>query len=78
MRSTTVLGTETDEVKVRAAIGGPGLVAQMRELDPDRVDELVEVYRAHNEPLHDDARGVRPVARSSCRSSATAGTGSGS
>jgi pyrophosphatase PpaX len=24
----------------------------MRELDPDRVDELVSVYRAHNEPLH--------------------------
>ena len=24
----------------------------MRDLDPDRVDELVEVYRAHNEPLH--------------------------
>ena len=35
-----------------AAIGGPGLIAQMRDLDPDRVDELVEVYRAHNEPLH--------------------------
>ena len=41
-----------DEELVRAAIGGPGLIAQMRELDPDRVDELVEVYRAHNEPLH--------------------------
>ena len=37
---------------MRAAIGGPGLIAQMRELDPDRVDELVDVYRAHNEPLH--------------------------
>ena len=24
----------------------------MRDLDPDRVDELVEAYRAHNEPLH--------------------------
>jgi pyrophosphatase PpaX len=49
----TVLGTEPDEELVRAAIGGPGLVAQMRDLDPDRVDELVDVYRAHNEPLHD-------------------------
>lgn len=50
--SVTVLGREPDEERVRAAIGGPGLVAQMRDLDPDRVDELVEVYRAHNEPLH--------------------------
>jgi pyrophosphatase PpaX len=51
---TTVLGVEMDEVKVRAAIGGPGLVAQMQELDPDRVDELVQAYREHNEPLHDE------------------------
>jgi len=50
----TVLGAEIDEQKVRAAIGGPGLVAQMRELDADRVDELVEAYREHNEPLHDE------------------------
>jgi pyrophosphatase PpaX len=50
--SVTVLGREPDEEKVRAAIGGPGLIAQMRELDPERVDELVETYRAHNEPLH--------------------------
>ena len=25
----------------------------MVALDPDRVDELVRIYRAHNEPLHD-------------------------
>lgn len=49
----TVLGTEPDEELVRSAIGGPGLIAQMRDLDPERVDELVEAYRAHNEPLHD-------------------------
>ena len=49
-----VLGVEVDEAKVRAAIGGPGLVAQMQELDPHRVDELVDAYRAHNEPLHDE------------------------
>jgi pyrophosphatase PpaX len=50
--SVTVLGREPDEELVRAAIGGPGLIAQMRDLDPDRVDELVDAYRAHNEPLH--------------------------
>jgi len=51
--SLTVLGREPDEEVVRAAIGGPGLVAQMRDLDPDRVEELVDAYRAHNEPLHE-------------------------
>jgi pyrophosphatase PpaX len=50
--SLTVLGLEPDEERVRAAIGGPGLIAQMRDLDPDRVDDLVAAYRAHNEPLH--------------------------
>lgn len=52
--SVTVLGVEPDEERVRAAIGGPGLASQMRDLDPDRVDELIEVYRAHNEPLHEE------------------------
>lgn len=50
--SVTVLGREPDEEAVRAAIGGQGLISQMRDLDPDRVDELIDVYRAHNEPLH--------------------------
>jgi pyrophosphatase PpaX len=48
-----VLGTEVPDEALMAAVGGPGLEAQMRELAPDRVDELVSVYRAHNEPLHD-------------------------
>lgn len=51
--SLTVLGRELDEDRARAAIGGPGLVEQMRDLDPDRIDELVDAYRAHNLPLHD-------------------------
>jgi pyrophosphatase PpaX len=50
--AVTVLGREPDEELVRAAIGGPGLAAQMRDLDPERVDQLVDAYRAHNEPLH--------------------------
>jgi pyrophosphatase PpaX len=67
--SLTVLGREPDEERVRAAIGGPGLVEQMRELDPGRVDELVAVYRAHNEPLHaaldgfDDVIALLPLLR---------------
>jgi pyrophosphatase PpaX len=48
-----VLGTEVADEALMAAVGGPGLEAQMRALAPDRVDELVSVYRAHNEPLHD-------------------------
>ena len=49
-----VLGLEPSDEELMAAVGGPGLEAQMRELAPDRVDELVTVYRAHNEPLHDE------------------------
>jgi pyrophosphatase PpaX len=49
-----VLGLEPPEEELMAAVGGPGLEAQMRALAPDRVDELVVTYRAHNEPLHDD------------------------
>jgi pyrophosphatase PpaX len=48
-----VLGVEPPEEELMAAVGGPGLEAQMQALAPDRVDELVTVYRAHNEPLHD-------------------------
>jgi pyrophosphatase PpaX len=47
-----VLGVEAPDDELMAAVGGPGLEAQMRALAPDRVDELVTVYRAHNEPLH--------------------------
>jgi len=49
----TVLGGEYTDAQLLAAVGGPGLEAQMQALDPARVDELVRVYRAHNEPLHD-------------------------
>jgi pyrophosphatase PpaX len=48
-----VLGLEPSDEELMATVGGPGLEAQMRALDPARVDELVRVYRAHNEPLHD-------------------------
>jgi len=49
-----VLGVEPPEDELMAAVGGPGLEAQMRALAPDRVEELVVSYRAHNEPLHDE------------------------
>jgi pyrophosphatase PpaX len=49
-----VLGAEPADELLMAAVGGPGLEAQMHALAPDRVEELVRVYRAHNEPLHDE------------------------
>src|SRR5437870_2255201 len=49
-----VLGIEPPDAELMAAVGGPGLEAQMRALAPDRVEELITVYREHNEPLHDE------------------------
>jgi pyrophosphatase PpaX len=48
-----VLGVEPPDEELMAAVGGPGLEEQMHALAPDRVEELVTVYRSHNEPLHD-------------------------
>ena len=50
----SVLGREVPEEVLTAAVGGPGLVAQMQALAPDRVDDLVAAYREHNEPLHEE------------------------
>jgi pyrophosphatase PpaX len=50
---TTVVGRDYTDEQLMAAVGGPGLEAQMRAVDPDRVEELVRVYREHNEPLHE-------------------------
>jgi pyrophosphatase PpaX len=49
----TVVGGDWEDADLMKAVGGPGLEAQMVALDPNRVDELVRVYRAHNEPLHE-------------------------
>jgi pyrophosphatase PpaX len=48
-----VLGREIPAEELAVAVGGQGLIAQMRALDATRVDELVEAYRVHNDPLHD-------------------------
>jgi pyrophosphatase PpaX len=55
MRHATreVLGEEYADEELMQSVGGPGLEAQMAVFAPDQVDELVRVYRAHNEPLHD-------------------------
>jgi pyrophosphatase PpaX len=75
MRHATkvVLGREIEYEELAATVGGQGLVSQMRALDPDRVDELVEVYKEHNDPLHetlevfDDLLDVLPRLRAEGR-----------
>src|SRR3954468_22786191 len=56
MRHATreVLGADYGDEELMQAVGGPGLEAQMAVFAPDRVEELVRVYRAHNEPLHEE------------------------
>jgi pyrophosphatase PpaX len=49
----TVLAREIPDAELAAAVGGSTIHEQMRALDPDRVEELVAVYREHNTPLHD-------------------------
>jgi pyrophosphatase PpaX len=57
----TVLRREYSERELMASVGGPGLEAQMKALAPDHVEELVRVYRAHNEPLHDTLESCRGI-----------------
>jgi pyrophosphatase PpaX len=56
MRHATreVLGRDYSDEELLQAVGGPGLEAQMSALSPEHVERLVTVYRAHNEPLHDE------------------------
>jgi len=57
MRHATrvVLGRDISDEALMAAVGGPGLEHQMREFGGDQhVDELIRVYREHNEPLHEE------------------------
>jgi pyrophosphatase PpaX len=54
MRHATreVLGRDYEDAELMQAVGGPGLEAQLAVFGPDQVEELIRVYRAHNEPLH--------------------------
>ena len=56
MRHATreVLGRDYSDEELLQAVGGPGLEAQMQALAPEHVERLVTVYRAHNEPLHNE------------------------
>ena len=57
----TVLGREIAYEELAATVGGQGLVSQMEALDPERVDELVEIYKVHNDALHDTLEAFQRV-----------------
>jgi len=50
----TILGRDIPAEELGRAVGGSGLIEQMRLLGRDRVDDLVACYREHNEPLHSE------------------------
>ena len=56
----TVLAREIPDEQLLAGVGS-GLLAEMRKLDADRAEELVRVYREHNQPLHADLQACDGV-----------------
>src|SRR3954451_2733845 len=50
----TVLSRRFPDEQILAQVGGTNLVHQMQLLDPERVDELVRVYREHNDPQYSE------------------------
>jgi len=59
----TVLEREIPDEVLAAAVGGSNIYDQMRAFDEERVEELVRVYREHNEPLHDDLVAFEGIER---------------
>jgi pyrophosphatase PpaX len=57
----TVLEREIPDAELAALVGGMNIHEQMRTLDARQVDELVRVYREHNEPLHADLQAFPGV-----------------
>jgi len=57
----TVLAREIPDAELAALVGGSNIYDQMRAIDAGRVDELVRVYREHNEPLHDELEAFEGI-----------------
>jgi pyrophosphatase PpaX len=57
----TVLAREIPDAELAALVGGSNIHDQMRAIDAERVEELVRVYREHNEPLHDDLEAFEGI-----------------
>ena len=59
----TVLSRRFPDEQILAQVGGTNLAHQMGLLDPDRVDELVRVYREHNDPQYSEIACFAGVVR---------------
>jgi len=59
----TVLGRVIPDDVLMANVGGHGIHAQMREFDPDRAEELVDVYRDHNAAIYRQVRAFPGIVR---------------
>jgi pyrophosphatase PpaX len=57
----TVLEREIPEAELAALVGGSNIYDQMRAIDVAQADELVRVYREHNEPLHDELEAFEGI-----------------
>ena len=57
----TVLRREIPDAELAALVGGSNIHDQMRSIDAAQVEELVRVYREHNEPLHDDLEAFEGI-----------------
>jgi pyrophosphatase PpaX len=57
----TVLRREIPDAELAALVGGSSIHDQMRSIDAAQVDELVRVYREHNEPLHDELEAFEGI-----------------
>jgi pyrophosphatase PpaX len=57
----TVLRREIPDAELAALVGGSSIQEQMRAIDAVQADELVRVYREHNEPLHDELEAFEGI-----------------
>ncbi len=57
----TVLAREIPDTELAALVGGSNIYDQMRAIDEVQAEELVRVYREHNEPLHDGLEAFEGV-----------------
>jgi pyrophosphatase PpaX len=59
----TVLGREIPDDELMALCGSLTLRAQMERFDGERADELVEIYRTHNESIHESLEAFEMTER---------------